>query len=56
MTVGFSSAVYEVSEGEGVEVTVEMTGETAIDVEVSVATLDSTADGKKYKFRVFQVW
>ena len=47
MSVGFSSPAHEVSEGERVEVTVEMRGETEIDVVVTVATQDSTAYGEK---------
>ena len=46
VTVGFSSPAYEVAEGEGVEVTIEMRGETDIDVIINVASLDSTTDGE----------
>ena len=47
--VGFRSSVYEVHvvEGEEVVVTIEMKGETAIDVMVNIATQDSTASGEK---------
>jgi hypothetical protein len=45
--VGFSSPAYGVIEGEEVEVSVEMKGETDIDVIVHVATQDSTADGEE---------
>ena len=46
VSIGFSSPAYEVAEGERVEVTMEMTGETDIDVVLNVATQDSTADGE----------
>ena len=50
MTIGFRSPAYEVAEGEGVEVTVEMRGETNIDVVVNVATQDSTAGGEDIEY------
>ena len=50
MTIGFSSPAYEVAEGEGVEVTMEMRGETDIDVVVNVATQDSTANCKDIEY------
>ena len=46
MTIGFSSPAYEVAEGEEVEVTVEMRGETDIDVIINVVSLDSTTNGE----------
>ena len=46
VSIGFSSPAYEVAEGEVVEVTMEMRGETDIDVIINVASLDSTTDGE----------
>jgi hypothetical protein len=45
--VGFSSPAYGVAEGEEVEVSVEMKGETDIDVVVNVATQDLNANGEE---------
>ena len=50
VTVEFSSPVYEVVEGERVEVTVELRGKTDIDVVVIIATQDSTANGETIKY------
>ena len=50
VTIGFVSSVYEVVEGERVEVAVEMRGETDIDVVVYVTTQDLTANGETIEY------